>query len=57
LMTPKSLIGSASDRSWYDNLNRTNTWTKQGRQKNAAQRRRAKQRCTKTTKSRKKKTK
>jgi len=31
-MTPKSLIGSAMDLSWSDNLNRTNTWTKQERQ-------------------------
>jgi len=31
-MTPKSLIGSALDLSWSDNLNQTNTWTKQERQ-------------------------
>jgi len=32
LTTPKSLIWSALDRSWSDNLNRANTWTKQERQ-------------------------
>jgi len=31
-MTPKSLVESALDRSWPDNLNRTNTWTKGKRQ-------------------------
>jgi len=31
-MTPKSLVESALDRSWFDDLNRTNTWTKEKRQ-------------------------
>jgi len=31
-MTPKSLIGSALDRSWSNNLNRSNTWEKQEKQ-------------------------
>jgi len=32
LTTSKSFIRSALDRSWYDNLNRTNIWKKQERQ-------------------------
>jgi len=54
VMTPKSLIWFALDRSWSDNLNRTNSWTKQERQ-TTSHKDDEQQSRTKTTESWKKK--